>query len=377
MEKSASSQAAGLMLLSTLLYSVDPLIIALMGAQGAPFLFTAALQAGQLGTYALLTVAAFPKLITDGRIIRATGGWIANGGHGALLLLMGALSGLDYVLYLYCAKLTDVTVAAALGEIWIIFAVPLAWTLARNRDRYRRPTTLSMLAVATACAGAALVLAGQSTGSGAIPASRLALGGTLGILSSLGLAAAMGLFRWSEELVARLPKEATKGMGNTGLELYATSMAIMITGVLSIAMNACIGMASGETISIAQATGAAALGALVYATGSILWRAANILTQDLSLNALTSFTPVLALGWMWSWQSVNLPGGQSLLAIPRPELAAAGAAAIAGANLALKWINGRRNTKPAPEPNGTSMTFARGHAMSSKRRTGGCRAGPE
>lgn len=196
-----------------------------------------------------------------------------------------------------------------------------------------------MLAVTAACAGAALVLAGQANHPDGIPASRLALGGSLGILSSLGLAAAMGLFRWSEELVARLPKEATEGLGNTRLELYATSVAIIITGAAAIAMNGAAGLAAGESISLTQATGAAALGALVYAGGSILWRAANILTPDLSLNALTSFTPVLALGWIWTWQGMNLPGGQVLLAVPRPELVAAGAAAITGANLALKYIN--------------------------------------
>lgn len=124
MDRDTLTQATGLMLLSTVLTSVDPLIVALMGAQGTPFLFTAALQTGQLGAYAIFASAAFPKLVTDRRIIRATARWVANRGHGALLLLMGALSGLDYVLYLYCAKLTDITIAAVLGETWVIFAIP-------------------------------------------------------------------------------------------------------------------------------------------------------------------------------------------------------------------------------------------------------------
>ena len=331
------------MLLSTILYSVDPLAASLMNGQNAPFLFSACLQAGQLAAYGVFACAAFPNLLLNPDVRRSVTRWILNMRQGGILLALGTLSGLDYVFYLYCAQVTDIAVAAILSELWILFAVPIGWALARNRKRYRRPSAASMLCIAAACAGAALVMAGQSslTNQSGMTTHQLLLGGTLGLLSALAVAAAVSLFRWSEELVARLPRKAVQEYGNTSLELFATSIAICLTGALSTAMNTGAGAVTSESIQPAQAAGAAALGALVYFGASILWRAANIVTIDLSVNALTSFTPIIALGWIWAWRQAALPGGETILSVPRADLLAAGAVTITTANLLLQYFRSR------------------------------------
>ena len=230
--------------------------------------------------------------------------------------------------------------AAVVVELWVIFAVPLAWALSRDRGRYRRPRVRGMVCMVGACAGAGLVVAGQSglaSGDG-VPEWTLLLGGVLGLLSALAVAATVALFRWSEELVVRLPVGAADGYGAAGLELFGTAVGIFVSGTAVAVCNAGAGVAVGEWIGVWQAVAAVVLGAVVYFGANVLWRLANLVTVELSVNALASFTPVMALGWVWGWQVAGLPGGELLLAVPRADLLAAGAAVVVVANLGLGYV---------------------------------------
>ena len=327
------------MLASTILYSLDPLIVSLTGAPATPLLFTTAVQTGQFAVFALFTALLYPDILADPAARRAILQWTLDPRRGTPLLIAGTASGLNYVLYLYCARVLDVTAAAVLAELWLIFAVPTAWVLAKNRNRYGRltPTTISSLGIAVT--GAALVTAGQSSvgNSAGLGAGSIILGGTLGILASVTLGLTVALFRWSEELADRLPRPHQVHHSSTSLELFATSVAICITGGLSVAMNASAGLAAQESITAGQVAIAVAMGAVLYFAANILWRAANIITFDLAINAITSLTPILSLMWIWAWHQASLPGAQTLLTLPRPGLVAAGATLVVAGNIALQW----------------------------------------
>ena len=70
-----------------------------------------------------------------------------------------------------------------------------------------------------------------------------------------------------------------------------------------------------------------ALWAMVMpSTSGLLWRAANLRTPDLSVNAVVCVLPVFSLAWLW------LAG---LVRVESPGLLAAGFLLVLGANLVL------------------------------------------
>ena len=90
--------------------------------------------------------------------------------------------------------------------------------------------------------------------------------------------------------------------------------------------------------------------------GSLLWRAANIVTFDLSVNALTSLTPIMSLVWLYAWHQAQLPGATHLLNIPRPGLLAAGTTLIPLANLALHQTRNAKFPAKTATPTGKAPT---------------------
>lgn len=331
-------RASALMLLCALAQSLDPLAAAAVNAPQAPFHFSALVQAGQGAAYAALAATICPGLLRNREVRAAILCWTLNWRRGGPLLLMGVLSGMDYVFYLHSARYLDISAAAVLAEFWSLFAVPLTWLLARNSTRYRRPGAVTMTCLGLTCGGAALTVAGQTAAlhpALAVPVRNLALGAAFGIFSALSVALAVCLFRWSEELTAMLPPEAARRHSHLRLELFGVAVAILLTSAVSMTVNATLGAATGESLAPLQAAAALTLGTVVYFAASALWRAANIIALDLSVNALGSFTPLLALGWLWCWQLAGGPAAGQLLTLPRPHLVAAGAAMVAAANLTL------------------------------------------
>ena len=85
-------------------------------------------------------------------------------------------------------------------------------------------------------------------------------------------------------------------------------------------------MALGEKLDWGQKTVATLSGAVILGWGAIAWRAANLMTKDLSVNALAYATPAFALGWLWAFGEER---------IGRPEVVAAATVLIVAANLGL------------------------------------------
>ena len=331
-------RAAGLMAVNILPYSLSPVVIILAGVSGLPFLFAAVMQVGGMVGYLLLLGSRYRSLLSQGCVRDAVRRHLLDVRRGGPLLVLGAISGLDYALFTYSTRFVDVSVAAVLFELWPLFSVPLMAALTRRKGRYARITLGSMLLLSGGFAGAAFVVASQSGrfgGAGVLPTFDLALGASMAVLSAVAVALAVCLFRWSEDLVERLPGHARDSWGHLDLELFAVAVAIVVADVFSFAMDAGVGLATGENLGLVHMAVGLAFGLFVYFLGSLAWRAANIIAANLGVNALTYFTPILALGWLWVYSASGLPGHQEIFAIARPEFLVIGSAAIVSFNLLI------------------------------------------
>ena len=240
------------MAVNILPYSLSPVVIILAGVSGLPFLFAAVMQVGGMVGYLLLLGSRYRSLLSQGCVRDAVRRHLLDVRRGGPLLVLGAISGLDYALFTYSTRFVDVSVAAVLFELWPLFSVPLMAALTRRKGRYARITLGSMLLLSGGFAGAAFVVASQSGrfgGAGVLPTFDLALGASLAVLSAVAVAVALAvcLFRWSEDLVERLPGHARDSWGHLDLELFAVAVAIVVADVFSFAMDAGVALPLART----------------------------------------------------------------------------------------------------------------------------------
>ena len=106
-------------------------------------------------------------------------------------------------------------------------------------------------------------------------------------------------------------------------------MAITAANAVSVPVNAAIGLARGETISFQSlAIGIFIGGALIQAIPSIAWRAANLATHNLGINAMLYGVPMLSLLWLWVFSHIG---------VARPDYYVIGVAGIFTANLLINF----------------------------------------
>ena len=149
-----------------------------------------------------------------------------------------------------------------------------------------------MLLLSGGFAGAAFVIASQSgqfAGVGNLSTFDFALGVSFALLSALAVALAVCLFRWSEDLVEKLPEKVREDWEQLDLEVFSVAVAIVITDVFSISMNATVGFASGESLGLSHIWIALLFGVFVYCLGSLAWRLSNLVTGGLGNKCLDLF----------------------------------------------------------------------------------------
>ena len=331
-------QAAGLMSVTVLFFSLSPLLIVFSGASSLPFLFGAVMQVGGLAGYLVLLSARYCGLLSQRSIRDVIWCHLLDFRRAGTLLFLGTLSCLDYALFIYSTRFIDISVATVLFEMWPLVSIPLTAALAGKHGRYARITPTTMLLLGGGFAGAAFVMVSQTghfRGYGMGSTSDLALGFSLAVLSAVSVALSVCLFRWSEDLVDRLPEHVKAGRSRLNLEIFAVAVSIVVADCFAVALNGVIGIATGEALGLVHLGVGIVAGLLMYTLGSVAWRAANFVTLDLGINALGYFTPLVALVWLWVYSNTGLPGHDSILAVARPEFLVIGAAAVVSFNLLI------------------------------------------
>ena len=207
--------------------------------------------------------------------------------------------------------------------------------LFRKEGRYKAITPWLLTLVMVSFCGFVLIAFGQKRDLVTLgflgEASILALfpGIALALISvALGTFSSYS-FRWRTEFSRSIPEEFSGGTGLRSLELFGVLIASLIASIAATPLNLGTAIAMGEEFTDLGSGGwsiAVAGGVLTLAVGNIAWRWSNLVTKNLSINALSYTTPVISLGWLFLFSQV---------AYVRLDFILIGAAAIIVANLLI------------------------------------------
>ena len=120
---------------------------------------------------------------------------------------------------------------------------------------------------------------------------KFAVGVALVLVAALGSSLCVFGLRWGVSLADELSRRRED---IRSLELGCAVLALFITSLVSVAFNSVVGMASGERMEF-PACGVAAFTGAFAAVGAIAMRKANLVTDNLGVNAMSYFIPVLSL----------------------------------------------------------------------------------
>ena len=317
--------ASGYMLLSVLVYSFIPLVIARSSAVESPFLFNAGWRLG-LGVGCLLTLLVFYRRIlfhgeTLSLVARSTFSWA---------IFLATLQSFENALFAWSIRFIDIAVANIIFETWpIVFILLIAWLL-REGGGYRRNIRAILPLLALALVGLIFVVLSQAGGVNLDRVSGVDLGRGVGLAALAAVAASFGAFHleWGRDLAAKLRNSTTPGVGTASLVLFSTILSYAISSLFGVVPNMMIGFSLGETIVIpVMATGIIG-GLLLHAPGGMLFRLANLTTDNLGVNSLNYCIPVLSLIWLAIFSEINVFHADYLII---------GTAAIITANLLINF----------------------------------------
>ena len=326
------------MAITTLFYSLSPLLVAASGVSKSPFLFAGLMQLGGLLGYLALLGLRYHSLLADREVRAAIKRHLLDLRGAGPLFVLGTLSGLDYVLFIWSTQFIDISVSTVLFELWPLFSIPLTAVLTGHEGRYRKVNFSFVLLLGGALGGTALVIASQSGHlivGGLASRIDLVVGVVLGILSAFTVALAVCLFRWSEDLVELFPESLKTAGSLFRLEVFSVAVSIILADFFCVSLSLGVGLVVGEVLGAVQVGVALVGGFFLYMVGSVFWRAANFITYNLGVNALGSFAPLGALGWLWLYSRTNLSGHDVVLVLERPDFLVAGVVLVVVFNVML------------------------------------------
>ena len=287
------------------------------------------MQAGGLFGCLIFLLARHRPLLCDSRVRGVLLGSVLRLDRRAIWFLLGTVSGLDYALFAWSSRHVDVAVTTVLFETWPLFLVFLMALLYRGAGRYRRPTPALVLLLVVGFGGCGLVVSSQHGGLGGVfgfGVHHLTLGVGLALLAALATSLSAYLFRWASAMSGALAPYRGVSGGGVSLELFGVAVGMVVSDVFSISMNAVIGFGAGESLSFIPMMVGFLGGILIYSLGSLAWRAANLLTSNLGVNALGYAAPLLALGLLWVFSRAD---------VARLDYLVVGAIALIAVNLVV------------------------------------------
>ena len=313
------------MLVAVIGFSLLPLLVANGGGKESPFLFTTGLSLGTgIGSIIFLSVVFGPVLrnrAVISLIIHRLLSWS---------LFLVVVNQFVYGLFALSIRYLDVSVSATLFETWPIFLIVLTAILYRDQERYHKITSSMIWLLIMGFVGFAFVTASQTSDFGNWDDFRFidTVIGLVIIVATILVAAlpAFG-FKWGTDLSEALPEEVVGDRSPALMEVCCSLIAFCIASFAGILLNGSVGLAMTETISMRAFAIAVVSGALAMAPASISWRAANMVTSNLGINALSYATPIFSLIWLFLFATVEA----------RVDYLVIGAAAIISANLLINF----------------------------------------
>ena len=305
-------------------FSSVPLLVANGGGTESPFLFTAGLSLGT-GLGSALFLAVFFRSVLRSRSVLS----LISRRLLSWSLFLVIVNQFVYSLFAWSTRYLDVSVAATLFETWPIFLIVLTAILYRYQARYHKITFSTIWLLVAGFIDFAFVTVSQTGGFGNSNDSEFIdtmIGLAIIVITALVASLPAFGFKWGTDLSESLPDEIVGERNPALMEVCCALVAFCIASFAGIGLNAGVGLSISETISVNSFAIAVVSGALVMAPASIAWRAANMVTDNLGINALSYATPIFSLAWLFLFAQVD---------VARVDFLLIGAAVIITANLLI------------------------------------------
>ena len=313
---------------AVLFYSLGPVAFIVGGGTEAPFFFNAGWRFGSASGSLLILGIFFWHILIKPRVIglslRSVASW----------MMLGALPvNFDYAFFSSSSRFIDPSIAAVLLEMGPILIILLTGLLLREGGGYRTKVSSMIPFLVIAFVGLLFLITAENGGFSLDDThlSELAIGLGLGLLSAVSVATVAFQFRWGRDLGIKLTSLVPEVRSRASLIIFGAIVAQVIGSFVGAMLSAGIGFTVGETMGteVLEYVGYGFVGGiLIHAPGAVLFRTANLLTNNLGINALAYITPVFSLCWLALVSEIG---------VARPDFLIIGAAAIVAVNLLLNF----------------------------------------
>ena len=299
-EPEREARAAALALVGVAASSLAPLGIAIGNGADSPFLFAAAMRCGTFLAYCAFLAAVFRHVLADKHVavvvLRRVLAWTM-----AFMIVQQ----FDYALFALASRFVDIAVVVVIFGTAAIIRVFL---MSRLFKRYQRIWPDGALLLLVGLLG--LWFATSADGGTLLGFGTLSPGTSIGILLAFlaaGVAAltAFGL-RWGVDLARALPADKGADPDNILVNISCALTGQGIANLIGAVLQASIGFASGESITLESVGIAFATGALVASVGRTAWRTASLTTTNLGINALSYALPIASLAWLLVFEQIAI-----------------------------------------------------------------------
>lgn len=283
-------------ILGTLFFSAIPFVMAATGV-GNPFLFMAVWRVGLgLGIGAFLALRYW-SMLSDKRVWLLV--WRRCRSWMLVLVMIGYF---DFALWTLSAEYVNIAVSTLLYELNPFLTGFFLWWLFRRERRYRRFSILAFFSFWIAVFGVFLVIWAQYGGEGLSYAletgdfSELLLGVGFGFSSACLVTLTVLAFRWAVDVARELPGD--KGHDSLSLEMFGVLLTVFIANLLVMPFMVGLGVMRDEQITLNMTVWAVAAGLIPHSLGVALRYWSMLETNNLSINVIRYFSPVVALIWL-------------------------------------------------------------------------------
>ncbi len=282
------------MLGAVVLYSAKPLSFSIGKSGNAPFLFVALL-------FFFATISSLCYLLWMHRTqrkhqsTRETLKIIYKKTFSKAFPLL-LLSRFQHLFFALSLSHINVALASILLSTWPFFMVIITTFLFKKDNRYQKIAMEKWLLFALAFIGVGFVVVSQSETFGALARDLFNQSAIIGIAFALIAALSSAA---SASFSLKLGSDASKESGGgKSDELFFSTALLVVAWVLSCVTFIILGLLSGESVSDINLIPAGFYGFFGIGLGAILWRLANIKTDNLGINAIGYSIPVLGLIWL-------------------------------------------------------------------------------
>ena len=323
----ANRLAVGYILIAVTSFSLIPLAVDLSGGVSTPFFFNTLFRLGSLLGCLIFLLTWYPKILSSRENVRVIRRYLFRWPENRPFLV-AALGTADFFLFALSGRFLNIAVIAILFEIYPVVIIFLASWLFRGEGLYRRVSLSAKLLVVLSIFGFIFALAGQRDDF--LDVFTLASFGNsvVGVILVLGAILGTGLsvfgWKWGWDLSRELSTDAEPNSS----ALCGMVIALFFTSLVSLVASGGIGLVAGESADWRLVAFAIPGGAIALALGPIVYRKANLLTDNVSINAVGYVVPILSLIWLY-W----IAGA----AVARWDYLVMGTTAIVTANLLINF----------------------------------------